>query len=898
MKDIKTTNIKYALNKLKKLTKSKNYSEIKTILRSFYSYKRGRLFEEYLEYLFNGNGFIAIRKGGTNDGGADIILFSKLNPKNVIWVIQAKNSNKALSLNEIYNELSKFERCSSTRYKCRNFKIISINGYKNNTNIFSKSNMILEDFDYVKLLIDNYSNGKNSPSINPDLMPHNIYSYKESKIILQSNNRVAIPNATGTGKSLIIAQFLYDYLEKNSLVIAPSNDILSQLKQKVQWCTQKCSFYTYSKLDSMFKSNKLSNLHYDLLIFDEMHRAGALEWGKAINYILNNNPNSKVVGLSATPVRFLDNNRDMIEEIFNNNSTTPLSLSDAIARRILPNPIYVSSVYNLDKDIDRLISLMSKLCISDDSRNTYTKELIDFKNSWEKDNNLRNIVKTYLDKNKKNIKFIVFCENINHLKKMQGDVISWFSDVYGSSTKVRSYIITSRHSRNAKELSDFDNNNIKDEIKLMFCVDKLNEGIHLNNLTGIIMLRNTKSPVIYYQQLGRCLATDLVGTTPIVFDFVDNIDNLELINFRSALSESIKRNNKYRKKLGLKIYNLKICTYEEHINVVKKIRNIEERITHNWDDYYDELKKFKNINGHCNVTKNNKYEKLYNWTALQRTLYSKKTLTAERINKLNDLDFSWDLKFYKWQKNLYEYIDAVKNLSSFNIAYFEIISSCYCLPIYRCSSMYPFKLYGWIRRQLKSFKHKTMPEDKYKLFTKLFININNLENNEWIKSLIKLKLFFNMLEINLKIPKDKLSRMSMGSYLLRSAITNKCSDYYFYSNEFTNTFDKTIENADIPSFGLDFSIEHTINLAKENHITDTTWYSCFIYFCIKTSQHNMNFDFYINDINFKYILSTIFECSYLIDFWFKYCLSDTVLDEDRRILLSSINVDNSFYNLP
>ena len=37
------------------------------------------------------------------------------------------------------------------------------------------------------------------------------------------------------------------------------------------------------------------------------------------------------------------------------------------------------------------------------------------------------------------------------------------------------------------------------------------------------MLRNTKSPSVYYQQLGRCLTADAVDKNPIVFDFVDNI---------------------------------------------------------------------------------------------------------------------------------------------------------------------------------------------------------------------------------------------------------------------------------------------------------------------------------------------------------------------------------------
>ena len=37
-----------------------------------------------------------------------------------------------------------------------------------------------------------------------------------------------------------------------------------------------------------------------------------------------------------------------------------------------------------------------------------------------------------------------------------------------------------------------------------------------------------------------------VDNHPIIFDFVDNIDNLELINFKHDLMKSVEENNKYR----------------------------------------------------------------------------------------------------------------------------------------------------------------------------------------------------------------------------------------------------------------------------------------------------------------------------------------------------------------
>ena len=87
------------------------------------------------------------------------------------------------------------------------------------------------------------------------------------------------------------------------------------------------------------------------------------------------------------------------------------------------------------------------------------------------------------------------------------------------------------------------------------------------------MLRNTRSPVVYYQQLGRCLTSENVDNHPIIFDFVDNIDNLELINFKHDLMKSVEENNKYRVSLGL-------C--EERINFVTSRKCFFKPFLYHW----------------------------------------------------------------------------------------------------------------------------------------------------------------------------------------------------------------------------------------------------------------------------------------------------------------------------
>ncbi len=65
-----------------------------------------------------------------------------------------------------------------------------------------------------------------------------------------------------------------------------------------------------------------------------------------------------------------------------------------------------------------------------------------------------------------------------------------------------------------------------------------------------------------------------------------------------------------------------------------------------WDKKFEQLKHYKVMFGHCNITyrnKKNKYNSLHRWISCQRKNYKQKkvVLTLERIAKLNSLGFLW-----------------------------------------------------------------------------------------------------------------------------------------------------------------------------------------------------------------------------------------------------------------
>lgn len=745
-------NRKDILNLLKKLTYEKNVHFIKKELNSIEKLIKGKVFEEYLGFLFEGNGYIATISGGSHDGGADIILSRENNPNKSVWIIQAKNTIRPLGNADIITELLKFENQSSKKYNCKYFMIISLNGYVENVNMFNKTSMSLEDFEFIEELINNYKEKSSDGILLPDLRPHNRYTYKEVKAVLENKNRVAVPNATGTGKSFIILQILFDYRYKKSIVLAPTNEILDGLKKLAPWSITNCKFYTYSKFFALYSKGKLEELNIDLIILDEMHRAGALNWGKAVKYVLNKNNNSKIIGLSATPIRFLDNNRDMINELFYGSSTTPINLSEAIVRKILPMPIYVSAMYDLDKEIDKKLRLMKSLNISLEDKRKYIEELNVYKGKWERESKIENIIKKHLPKSKK-LKFIIFCENNKHLIKMKDEVNKWFNSALDNKFNIKSFVITSINKRSKENLAKFESENNDNELKLLFAISKLNEGIHIRNITGIVMLRNTKSPSIYYQQLGRCLTTDSVDENPIVFDFVDNIDNLELVNFRKNLEEAKLFNNVYRRQIGLQDEDIRLCLYEEHEEVILELKNIERKITYNWEESFESLLKFKEINGHLNVPKNDEYLRLYSWISLQRTLYKRNILNEEFISKLNSIGFIWDFNIYKYRENYKKYEELIINSYEREISYYKLLNEKYYAVIYTKESLISkFEdkdillekefIIRWWDKQIKDFQNNNLDDERKEIIIKEFRETSRFEENKWLISIYKIIKFY------------------------------------------------------------------------------------------------------------------------------------------------------------
>ena len=355
------------------------------------------------------------------------------------------------------------------------------------------------------------------------LYEHNEEAYLNMQDMFEYENKVAIVHPKKKKKMYIAIKWLCKNKDKSCLFLCPTKAIMYQFKNTIESCGLTLNDFPNLKL-GLYRNLLNWNTEdyqkqYDCIVLDEFHRAGAPLWGECVDTLLDYNEDAKVLGLSATPTRYVDH-RNMADELFEGNIASEITLAEAIARNILPFPTYVSCVYSLINEINKREEMLEN--VTDEKKKQYLSNLIEkAKRYLENVEGIEDIVKKYVTK--KDGKYLIFCKDINHIYEMQEEVLNWFKGI----GEVESYIVHSdiESEENEETLRLFEQPSNK--IKLLFSVDMLNEGLHVDNVDGELMLRTTDSHIIYLQQLGRVLKVN--GKTPLVIDIANNIEAYENI---------------------------------------------------------------------------------------------------------------------------------------------------------------------------------------------------------------------------------------------------------------------------------------------------------------------------------------------------------------------------------
>ena len=458
------------------------------------------------------------------------------------------------------------------------------------------------------------------------LREHNQETYEKIIKGLVTGNKVLFEQATGTGKSYLALKFLHDHAQgKRVLFVSPANAIKDSFTDLCnKWLGEDyCKFDTCLYQGLKGKQNK----HYDIIIFDEVHRMGAKTWGPNAEALMNNNPNASILGMTATLDR--PDCVDVRKYFDNREPVSRITLVEALEKGILPKPDYTLAKVDFEDDVEYIDT-----CIKDfkeklkQAEGEEKKQILEFlerlkkaKQAIAESEDIPQIFANEIaTKELKQGKFIVFCpagededenkESIHRMKTIMKQAPKWFEGVEGIK-KIKKYSVYSKlgSKKNSKIIDAFERDNSK-ALKLLFSINMLNEGLHVDDIDGVIMLRSTGSRIIYLQQLGRALS---VGHKhqPKIFDFVANLNYVDVTAIQQMVTDVNKGNNEGGYGGGdvdTSENDLRFKLNVDNLDTLQLIDTLKSNIfafnhknDFEFEDFYNRLLAYKNEFGDCLV---------------------------------------------------------------------------------------------------------------------------------------------------------------------------------------------------------------------------------------------------------------------------------------------------------
>ena len=491
------------------------------------------------------------------------------------------------------------------------------------------------------------------------LFEHNERAYHAAVRMMEQYGKAAIVHPTGTGKSYIAFKLIEDNPEATVLWLSPSEYIFKTQVESLKrndpvFPLANVHFYTYAKLMCCTQAqlDDIAAQKPAYIILDEFHRAGAECWGESTVALLKLCSDAKLLGLTATNIRYLDNNRDMAEELFDSRVASDMTLGEAIVRGILPAPNYVTTVYQYQKDLARYQTRVDNLR-SPGIQDVNQKYLDALRRALEQADGLDKVFAHHITN--KSGKYIVFCANKEHMDEMISHVPEWFAKV---NAEVAVYEAYSDDPGTDKAFADFKTDE-SDKLKLLFCIDMLNEGVHVEGISGVILFRPTISPIIYKQQIGRALTAGDTAA-PLILDVVNNFEGLTSISgLQGEMQEAVHR--LYANGEGDKIITERFEVIEQVHDCRVLFEQLQASLSSSWDHYFSEASIYYAEHGSLKIPK--RYTtpaglSLGEWLTTQRRVRAGQipgNLTEQQIARLDSIGMEWgNRNDAAWERGLEE----------------------------------------------------------------------------------------------------------------------------------------------------------------------------------------------------------------------------------------------------
>ena len=377
----------------------------------------------------------------------------------------------------------------------------------------------------------------------------------------QGESRAIIISATGTGKTYLSAFDVRQVKPRRMLYIAQQEQILKKAEesfQRVLGCPanelglfsgsskESDRKYVFATVQTMSRPETLARFakdEFDYILVDEVHHAAADSYKRIIDHF----EPEFMLGMTATPERTDGAN---IFELFGNNVAYEIRLQQALEENMLcPFHYYGVHEYIRDAPDEKLAGKDVRAdAMTDRERN----ELSHWLEELADPNRVRYIIdkiQIYSEAGTP-VQGLVFCSRRDEAKRL--------SDLFNQQINqqaerpYRTKAITGENTQAERDeaVEQLENG----ELDYIFTVDLFNEGVDIPHVNQIVMLRQTKSSIVFTQQLGRGLRKASGKDCVVIIDFIGNYANNYLIPialYGNTGDRDVARRNLQRETIGV-----------------------------------------------------------------------------------------------------------------------------------------------------------------------------------------------------------------------------------------------------------------------------------------------------------------------------------------------------------
>lgn len=327
-----------------------------------------------------------------------------------------------------------------------------------------------------------------------------------NRIRAMGAEKALVVASAGSGKTYLAAFDALNFNPKRLLYIVHEGSILTksyETFQRVFGSDHSYGIYNgefkepdadfvFSTNITMANSLELFEPHtWDYIIIDECHHATADTYLKILKYF----EPQFLLGITATPERMDEGD---VFSLFDQNVPYELRLRDAII-----NGLVVPFKYYGIRD--ELI----EYGINATKGHQFVEQFSDEKHC----DFIYKMIESHRQPGQK-LKALAFCRDVAHAIRMAQAM----EDYYPNGTRY----LTGKNSTGERVRAYKDLQDESSELKILFTVDILNEGVDIPGVNMVLFLRPTDSQTIFIQQLGRGLRTYEGKKFVTVLDFIGN----------------------------------------------------------------------------------------------------------------------------------------------------------------------------------------------------------------------------------------------------------------------------------------------------------------------------------------------------------------------------------------